>query len=96
MAESLQNATELELLNHYLDSGSIALINENEDEGEKAGTGEQPARQCFSPHSSPEADGRGINFSGAGGPAPGALAPGHVAGRASHHLTPRRTVFCLN
>lgn len=53
MADSLQNVTKLELLNHYLDSGSIALINEKADERGKAGTGERPAGRGFSPHSSP-------------------------------------------
>lgn len=63
MADGLQNVTKLELLNHYPDSGSITLINENDGEREKAGTGEWPARRCCSPRSSPEAHGRESNSS---------------------------------
>lgn len=45
MADRLQNVTKLELLNHYLDSGSITLINGNEDDRENAGKGLQPPRR---------------------------------------------------
>ena len=53
MADRLQNVTKLELLNHYLDSGNITLINGKEDDGENAGKGLQPPRQSFPPRCSP-------------------------------------------
>lgn len=36
MADRIQNVTKLELLNHYLDSGSIPLTDGNVGDGEKA------------------------------------------------------------
>lgn len=49
MADRLQNVTKLELLNHYLDSGSITLINGNEEARGKAGKGLRPPHQSFLP-----------------------------------------------
>lgn len=54
MAGRLQDVTKLELLNHYLDAGSITLINGSEDAGENSGKAPRPPRpeppSCHTPH----------------------------------------------
>lgn len=82
MADWLQKVTKLALLNHYLDSGSIALMNRNENEEEKAGQGVWPPCQALL------ATRAGPGFAEARSPLP------PRRGCAGHHLTGR--VLCLN
>lgn len=69
MADRLQNVTKLELLNHYLNSRSITLINGKEDDGERQ------RRDCslhnsLTSHCSSLNTGRGTDFTKARSLAP--------------------------
>lgn len=84
MAGRLQDVTKLELLNHYLDAGSITLINGDEDGREKAGKAQGPHAQSSPHHSPPQITARETDCTQAGSPTP------HHAGEGSGSAPPRQ------